>query len=94
MGAWYSDNSGHHTEQRGGGSQQHGRRKGDVGKVRCGRLDDPGWRCERGGWRGVLLPTGVPFELPRGDFQQQPYDLTAVYVYGTGTDKVSVTYGI
>ena len=47
-----------------------------------------------GAGRGVLLPTGVPFELPRGDFQQQPYDLTAVFVYGTGTDKVSVTYGI
>ena len=47
-----------------------------------------------GAGRGVLLASGVPFELPRGDFDQQPYPLTGVYVYGTGTDKVSITYGI
>ena len=47
-----------------------------------------------GAARGVLLASGVPFELPRGDFDQQPYPLTGVYVYGTGTDKVSITYGI
>ena len=47
-----------------------------------------------GAGRGVLLASGVPTDLPRGDFQQQPYPLNGVYVYGTGTDKVSITYGI
>ena len=49
-----------------------------------------------GSARGVVLPTGVlttPF--PRQDNPQQPYNLSTVYVYGaSGTDKVSITYGI
>jgi hypothetical protein len=33
--------------------------------------------------------------LIRGDFDQQPYDLYEVYAYGaSGTDKVSITYGV
>ena len=45
--------------------------------------------------RGVALPSGqnvVPY--PRQDNPQQPYDLSTVYVYGgSGSDKVSITYG-
>jgi hypothetical protein len=48
-----------------------------------------------GASRGVALPSGaftVPY--PRQDNEQQPYDLSQIYVYGaSGTDKVSITYG-
>lgn len=43
--------------------------------------------------RGVLLQTGVSTLLPVGDFDQGPYDLAQVFVYGSGGDKVSITYG-
>jgi hypothetical protein len=44
--------------------------------------------------RGQALPTSLPFNThPRGDNPQQPYDLAHVYVYGSSTDKVSITYG-
>jgi hypothetical protein len=47
-----------------------------------------------GAARGVLLQTGVVTELPRIDAVQGFYDLSRVYVYGTGADKVSITYGV
>lgn len=48
-----------------------------------------------GASQGQAIPTGVPFLVaPRGDNTQQPYDLSKVYVYGgSGSDKVSITYG-
>ena len=48
-----------------------------------------------GAGRGVLLQAGVlctPY--PRQSNDQQPYPLSAVYVYATGGDKVSITYGV
>ena len=49
-----------------------------------------------GASRGQLLTTGVLSQvLIRGDFAQQPYDLYEVYAYGaSGTDKVSISYGV
>jgi hypothetical protein len=49
-----------------------------------------------GSSRGLLLATDVPIVLAvRGDADQRPYDLSKVYVYGgSGSDKVSVTYGV
>ena len=44
--------------------------------------------------RGLVCPSGVETYLPPVAFDQGMYDLTAVYIYGTGADKVSVTYGI
>ena len=47
-----------------------------------------------GSGQGQVLPTGIPFLThPRGDNPQQPYMLSQVYVYGSGGDKVSITYG-
>ena len=48
-----------------------------------------------GSARGVPLPTNVVVAVAvRCDFDQQPYDLSQLYVYGaSGTDKVSITYG-
>ena len=48
-----------------------------------------------GASQGQALTTAVPFLVaPRGDNPQQPYDLSTVYVYGgSGSDKVSITYG-
>ena len=45
--------------------------------------------------RGQALPTGIPFLThPRGDNPQTPYDLVTSYVFaGSGSDKVSITYG-
>ena len=44
--------------------------------------------------RGQSLPTGIPFCVaPRASFDQQGYQLSAICVYGTGTDKISITYG-
>jgi len=49
-----------------------------------------------GASRGQVLPTGVPFlACPRGDNPQSPYDLSKINVYGgSGSDKVSITYGL
>jgi hypothetical protein len=47
-----------------------------------------------GSARGSLLATGVPYTLERGDFDQQGYYLNQVFVFGSGGDKVSVTYGV
>lgn len=47
-----------------------------------------------GSARGALLPAGVPVTLERGDFDQQGYYLDQVFVYGSGGDKVSGTYGV
>lgn len=47
-----------------------------------------------GAARGVVCPSGIPVTIPRGDFDQQGYDLSKVYVYGTSSDKVSITYGV
>jgi hypothetical protein len=47
-----------------------------------------------GAARGSNIPTGVPVLWPRCDFNQGRYDLGSVYVYGgSGSDKVSITYG-
>ena len=47
-----------------------------------------------GAARGQALATGVPFCVaPRGDNPQEPYDLSKMYVFGAGSDKVSITYG-
>lgn len=48
-----------------------------------------------GSARGQVLPTGVPFLThPRCDPTQMFYDLSTIYVYGgSGSDKVSITYG-
>ena len=48
-----------------------------------------------GSARGVALPTGAfTTPYPRQDNEQQPYDLSTIYVYGaSGSDKVSITYG-
>ena len=44
--------------------------------------------------RGVpVSTTGSPTQIPRCDFNQGGYDLSKVYVFGTGGDKVSITYG-
>ena len=47
-----------------------------------------------GATRGVLCPAGVPVTLERGDFDQQGYYLDQVFVFGSSTDKVSITYGV
>ncbi len=47
-----------------------------------------------GSARGVVLQTGVEtLVYPRADNAQVPYDLSTIYVYGSGGDKVSITYG-
>jgi hypothetical protein len=46
------------------------------------------------GTRGQALPTGLPFNThPRGANDQTPYDLSNVFVFGSSSDKVSITYG-
>ncbi len=47
-----------------------------------------------GSARGLAIPTGVTVTIERGDFDQQGYYLNQVFVYGTSSDKVSVTYGV
>jgi hypothetical protein len=47
-----------------------------------------------GSARGIVVPTGTSVTLPRGAFDQQGYYLDQVFVYGTSSDKVSVTYGV
>jgi len=47
-----------------------------------------------GAARGLNLPTGVLVSFDRLDVHQGFYDLSALYLYGTGTDKVSITYGV
>lgn len=49
-----------------------------------------------GAARGQLLATGVPTLVAvRGDGAQRPYLLAECYVYGgSGSDKVSITYGV
>lgn len=44
-----------------------------------------------GAARGAALQTGVPYTLPRIAFNQGFYS-GELHVYGTGADKVSVTY--
>jgi hypothetical protein len=46
--------------------------------------------------RGQALPTGVPSVVAvRCDPEQRPYLLSECYVYGgSGSDKVSITYGV
>jgi hypothetical protein len=47
-----------------------------------------------GAARGQLLPAAIPFTTHvRGDNPQEPYDLGKIYVFGAGSDKVSITYG-
>jgi len=46
-----------------------------------------------GSGRGNAIPTGTTVIIPRISFDQQGYDLSTVYVYGTGSDKVSISYG-
>ena len=46
-----------------------------------------------GAARGQVLTTGVPFLThPRCDNPQVPYDLNKISLYGSGSDKVSITY--
>lgn len=47
-----------------------------------------------GASRGLNIPTGVLVNFDRLDVHQGFYDLSRLYVYGTGTDKVSITYGV
>lgn len=49
-----------------------------------------------GASRGVLLTNGATVQVAiRGDFAQQGYSLSECYVYGaSGSDKVSITYGV
>ena len=49
-----------------------------------------------GAARGVLLTNGATVQVAiRGDFAQQGYSLSECYVYGaSGSDKVSITYGV
>lgn len=47
-----------------------------------------------GASRGLNLQTGVVTTLERLDIHQGLYDLSKTYVYGTGADKVSITYGV
>jgi hypothetical protein len=48
-----------------------------------------------GSARGQAITTAVPFNVaPRGDNPQRPYELNKMYVYGTSSDKISVTYGV
>lgn len=44
--------------------------------------------------RGMKCPSGVPVMLPRCDANQTQYDLSQVYVYGTGADYASVLWGV
>lgn len=45
--------------------------------------------------RGCALTTGVPFLThPRGANDQTLYDFKNTDVFGTSSDKVSITYGI
>ena len=48
-----------------------------------------------GAARGQALPTGLPFLVaPVGESIQEPYDLAKMNIYaGSGSDKVSITYG-
>lgn len=45
--------------------------------------------------RGAAVNAGDinPIYLPRCDFTQQGYDLSKVFVFGSGSDSVSITYG-
>lgn len=45
-----------------------------------------------GSGRGALLQNGVEALFPRCSFDQGGYDLSTIYVYGTGSDHVSITY--
>ena len=49
-----------------------------------------------GGFTDVLLTNGATVQVAiRGDFAQQGYSLSECYVYGaSGSDKVSITYGV
>ena len=45
--------------------------------------------------QGQALTTGVPFlACPRCDNPQGRYDLTQLYVFASGGDKVSITFGV
>ena len=45
-----------------------------------------------GAARGAVLASGVPYTVPRIAFNQGSY-AGELKVYGTGSDKVSITYG-
>lgn len=62
--------------------------KGNAGAIRFGDSNVSATR-------GAALAAGAtaPFLLPRCDFNQGQYDLSQIYVFGTSTDSVSVTYG-
>lgn len=48
-----------------------------------------------GAARGLALPAGMPFLThPRGSNDQTRYDLNTIDVFGSGSDKVSITYAI
>lgn len=45
--------------------------------------------------RGARISSTAPAQIGFG-FQegQGPYDLTQIYVYGTGSDAISITFGV
>lgn len=46
-----------------------------------------------GATRGQKLPTGVPVTIHRASFAQGEWPLDKVYVYATGADYVTVSFG-
>jgi len=44
--------------------------------------------------RGVRIPKGLNVLASRLSFDQGQYELSKVYVFGTGSDSVSITFGI
>lgn len=46
--------------------------------------------------RGSRLQHGAltPHTIPRCDFNQGAYDLSKIFVFGTGSDSVSISYGV
>lgn len=58
----------------------------NAGDVRFGDLNVSGSR-------GAIVAKGQTVIVPRGNFDQQRYRLSTLYVYATGADKVSITYG-
>lgn len=47
-----------------------------------------------GSARGALLASGIPYTIPSpGTADQARLYLSQIYVYGSGGDKVSITYG-
>ncbi len=45
--------------------------------------------------RGAAIPNGTVAQVGQDPREgQAPYDVAQIYVFATGTDKVSVTYGL